>query len=186
VQVFRRSSPGWFRQTRDGGKWGRVPVSQGMEHMKQWYVLYCKSQDAVKIARRVNALGVTSFYPLYVKVTKRKDCNSVRMEDKPLFPNYLFLQFDVNVIHTSHITKIPGAVGFVCFSAGPCVIPEKVVTAIQYARLVAMNKDEGAIECRNVSKVLLRKIQRISLINSPKIREIRFAKLLQPESAAAA
>lgn len=147
--------------------------------MNLWYLLYCKSQDAERINKRVSGLGAVSFSPQYVKVTRRKDCNAVRMEDKPLFPNYLFLSFDINKIHTSDITSIPGAIGFVRFGTDPCTIPDKVVSAIECARLVSINQDEDAIECRNISPVLLQKIQELSLIRSVETRQVAFSKLLE-------
>ena len=147
--------------------------------MNLWYLLYCKSQDAERINKRVSGLGVVAFSPQYVKVTRRKDCNAVRMEDKPLFPNYLFLSFDINKIHTSDITSIPGSIGFVRFGTDPCTIPDKVVSAIECARLIALNNDDQSIECRNISSALLLKIQEISLIRSTEQRQIAFSHLLQ-------
>lgn len=54
--------------------------------MNLWYVLYCKAQDVGKITKRVNGLGVSVFCPRYVRVSHRTDCNSVRIEEKVLFP----------------------------------------------------------------------------------------------------
>ncbi|HHV8121244.1 TPA: transcription termination/antitermination NusG family protein [Salmonella enterica] len=88
--------------------------------MYEWYVLYCNNQDVERITRRVEGLDVEVFCPRYIKVTPRKDCRAVRQEEKVLFPNYLFLCFDVNVTHTSTITSIPGAHGFVSFGSTPC------------------------------------------------------------------
>ena len=69
--------------------------------MYEWYVLYCNNQDVERITRRVEGLDVEVFCPRYIKVTPRKDCRAVRQEEKVLFPNYLFLCFDVNITHTS-------------------------------------------------------------------------------------
>ncbi|HHH7926671.1 TPA: transcription termination/antitermination NusG family protein [Escherichia coli] len=110
--------------------------------MYKWYVLYCNSQDIQRISRRAEELGVEIFCPRYIKVTPRTDCRAVRQEEKPLFPSYLFLRFDVNVVHTSTITSIPGAHGFVSFGAAPCTVSESVITAIECARLLALK--EGA------------------------------------------
>lgn len=144
---------------------------------KEWYLLYCKSQDAERIKWRVSQLGVDPFYPQYVKITVRKDCKSVRKEEKPLFPNYLFLSFDITKTHTSDITSLPGAVGFVRFCDKPCLVPDKVVSAIECARMLAI--DEEAIEYRNVSPELIEKIQEISQIRSTTTRQVLFSKLLE-------
>ncbi|MEQ4676763.1 transcription termination/antitermination NusG family protein [Providencia vermicola] len=144
---------------------------------KEWYLLYCKSQDAEKIKRRVSQLNVKPFYPQYVKITTRKDCKSVRKEEKPLFPNYLFLSFDITKTHTSDITSIPGAVGFVRFCNKPCLVPDNVVSAIECARMLAI--DDESIEYRNVSPELLEKIQEITQISSTTTRQVLFSKLLE-------
>lgn len=147
--------------------------------MNQWYLLYCKMQDMEKICNRSTELGLKVYCPKYVKIYQRTDCKSVRIEEKILFPNYLFLSFDINKIHTSTITSIPGAVGFVRFAADPCVIPPEVITAIECARLINLNKDDDAIEYRNVSPTLLLKIQEISQIRSVEQRQVAFSHLLQ-------
>lgn len=147
--------------------------------MSEWYVLYCNSQEIERITRRVKSLDVEVFCPRYIKITARKDCAAVRKEDKVLFPNYLFLFFDINITHTSTITSIPGAHGFVSFGATPCTIPKSVITAIECSRMVALNPDEDSIECRNIDSDLLAKVQELSLIRSPLQRQVAFSKLLQ-------
>ncbi|EAM4564564.1 transcriptional antiterminator NusG [Salmonella enterica] len=147
--------------------------------MYEWYVLYCASQDVRRITQIVERLGVGVFCPRYIKITPRKDCRAVRKEEKALFPNYLFLHFDVNITHTSAITSIPGAHGFVRFGSTPCTVPQSVITAIECARLMALNPDEDVIECRNIAPDLLEKIQKISLMKSPLQRQVAFSKLLQ-------
>ncbi|ENQ6875325.1 transcriptional antiterminator NusG [Salmonella enterica] len=149
--------------------------------MHEWYVLYCSGQDIERITRRAEGLGVGVFSPRYIKVTRRKDCNSVRQEEKVLFPNYLFLHLDFNITHTSTITSIPGAHGFVCFGSTPCAVPHSVITAIKCARLMALNPDEDAIECRNISSDLLEKIHELSAIKSPLQRQVAFSRLLQDQ-----
>lgn len=74
--------------------------------MNAWYLLYCNNNDLDRIAYRCKTMNVVAFCPRYIKFTPRKDCNAVRKEEKVLFPNYLFLHFDVNVTHTSAITSI--------------------------------------------------------------------------------
>lgn len=146
--------------------------------MNLWYVLYCKSQDVEKIARRVSEWGVTAFCPKYVRLTRRNDCNAVRIDEKILFPNYLFLSFDIDTTHTSTITSIPGAIGFVRSGADAAIVPQDVISAIECARLIALNKDDSSIECRNVPPTLLEKIQKISLLSTEE-RQVALSRLLQ-------
>ncbi|EBU3900826.1 transcriptional antiterminator NusG [Shigella sonnei] len=147
--------------------------------MNAWYLLYCNNNDLDRIAYRCKTMNVVAFCPRYIKFTPRKDCNAVRKEEKVLFPNYLFLHFDVNVTHTSAITSIPGAIGFVSFGSTICTVPEKVVIAIKCAKILALNLDDDSIECRNIGSDLLAEIQRISSIISPLERQTAFSRLLQ-------
>jgi len=147
--------------------------------MKQWYLLYCNSQDSERVSRRVSSLGVDVFCPKYIRITPRKDCHAVRKEERVLFPSYLFLSFDINKIHTSTISSIPGAHGFVRFGAGPCIVPDEVISAIECARLIALDADLNVIECRNVNPVLLEQVQDIARMRSAEVRQIAFSKLMQ-------
>jgi transcriptional antiterminator RfaH len=153
-------------------------------NMNLWYVLYCKVQDVDKITQRVNNLSVGVFCPRYVRVSHRTDCHSVRIDEKVLFPNYLFLSFDINKIHTSTISSIPGAVGFVRYGSDVCTVPQSVISAIEYARLIALNDDDipsDMRKCRNVSPTLLLKIQEISRLRSTEQRQVAFSHLLQSD-----
>jgi transcriptional antiterminator RfaH len=151
--------------------------------MNAWYVLYCNNNEIDKIARRVSGLKVGVFCPRYIKITPRKDCHAIRKEEKILFPNYLFLYFDVNITHTSAITSIPGAHGFVRFGTTPCTVPDSIIIAIDCAKRLALNPTEDAIECRNIRRELLEEIQKISQIKSPIRRQIAFSSLLQNQQS---
>lgn len=164
-------------RTIHGGKWGVAPQRKYL--MSSWYLLYCSAQAVERVISHVQTLGITVSSPTYFRIQRRKDCNAVRVEEKRLFPNYLFLSFDIEHIHTSAVTEFPGAIGFVRFGSDPCVVPQDVVTAINCARLLAKDNETEAIECRNIPSELIEKIQEISLIRSNEKRQIAFANLLQ-------
>lgn len=147
--------------------------------MNLWYLLYCKTQDVEKITNRVALLGANAFCPRYIRVSRRTDCNAARTEQKILFPNYLFISFDINQIHTSEFSSIPGVIGFVRFGVNICTVPQKIITALECSLLVSLNRDDNAIECRNIPQFLLSKIQEISLIRSISLRQVAFTHLLQ-------
>lgn len=147
--------------------------------MSFWYLLYCKTQDVEKITRRISTAGVRTFCPRYTRISPRTDCNAVRVEEKILFPNYIFVSFDINQIHTSEIASIPGVVGFVRFGTDICTVSQKIITALECASFISLNNDDDAIECRNISEALLDKIREISFIRSIPQRQIAFTRLLQ-------
>lgn len=147
--------------------------------MNLWYLLYCNKQDVEKITIRASTVGVRTFCPRYTRISPRTDCNAVRVEEKILFPNYLFVSFDIEQIHTSEIASIPGVIGFVRFGAAICTVPQKIITALECSLLISLNKDDNTIECRNIPGALLEKIREISFIRSISQRQIEFTRLLQ-------
>ncbi len=46
---------------------------------------------------------------------------------EPLFPNYLFVEFDPEVIHTTTINATRGVSHFVRFGASPAIVPSAVI-----------------------------------------------------------
>ncbi|MGX5025138.1 transcription termination/antitermination NusG family protein [Enterobacter sp. UPMP2060] len=145
--------------------------------VKCWYLLYCKSGFKNTI-RRLNELGVEVYQPTMVKVQLRTDCHSVRLKEKPLFNNYLFLSFDINQLHTTTICQVPGAIGFVRFGSEPCVVSPDVISAIECAKAKALNNDDGSVDCINVHPALILKIQDIVKLRSSDERMAEFTKLL--------
>ncbi len=51
--------------------------------------------------------------------------------DEPLFPNYLFVEFDPERIHTTTISATRGVSHFVRFGALPALIPLQVIEELQ-------------------------------------------------------
>ena len=47
------------------------------------------------------------------------------MVSEPLFPNYLFIEFDPEVIHTTTISATRGVNNFVRFGALPAIVPRR-------------------------------------------------------------
>ncbi len=50
---------------------------------------------------------------------------------EPLFPNYLFVEFDPEVIHTTTISATRGVSHFVRFGAMPATVPYEVIEALR-------------------------------------------------------
>ncbi len=146
--------------------------------MRAWYVLYCTGQDADRISNRVRSMGVNVFRPTLVKVAPRRDCNSFRITEKPMFPNYLFLEFDIEQIHTSFFTDIPGAVSFIHFGAGPCRVPQYVIDGLKNLKEVLLNFLTISAEFMGSDAPLLNELHRISSITNSTERQAAFTTLL--------
>jgi transcriptional antiterminator RfaH len=50
---------------------------------------------------------------------------------EPLFPNYLFIEFDPEAIHTTTISSTRGVSHFVRFGTLPATVPSAVIEALQ-------------------------------------------------------
>lgn len=59
---------------------------------------------------------------------------------EPLFPNYLFVEFDPEVIHTTTINATRGVSHFVRFGAHPAIVPSSVIHQL------SIYKPEGVVD----------------------------------------
>ncbi|MGX8807566.1 transcription termination/antitermination NusG family protein, partial [Enterobacter hormaechei] len=57
--------------------------------------------------------------------------NKRTLVTEPLFPNYLFIQFDPEVIHTTTINSTRGVNAFVRFGRYPVTVPQEVIDTLQ-------------------------------------------------------
>lgn len=147
--------------------------------MKSWYLLHSQIQNFQRVNARIASLGVETYYPLETKVTRRKDCNSQRVTQKPLFPGYLFVYLDPEKTHTTQITDIPGANRFVSFGSFPAVVHDDIVEALKQASLLVVNSGDNSITCRNIPEFLLTKIYKIYSIKITIERQLALISLLQ-------
>ncbi|MBT0727597.1 transcription/translation regulatory transformer protein RfaH [Rosenbergiella australiborealis] len=97
--------------------------------MADWYLLYCKRGQLTRAKEHLERQQVICFVPMIetekvIRAKATKVC-------EPLFPNYLFLQFDPNVIHTTTISATRGVSHFVRFGSTPARVPEQVITQLR-------------------------------------------------------
>lgn len=64
--------------------------------MLRWYLITHNLHAFQMVTSRASALGVETFAPSKIKVTRRADCNGVRTTQTQLFPGYLFIRLDLN------------------------------------------------------------------------------------------
>lgn len=96
--------------------------------MQHWYLLYCKRSEQQRAKLNLERQGVHCYYP-QVEVEKvRNGKRSTKVE--PLFPNYIFVQFDIEQIHTTTVRSTRGIVDFVRSGAKPTIIASEVIAQI--------------------------------------------------------
>lgn len=97
--------------------------------MESWYLLYCKRGQLLRAKEHLERQAVNCLSPMIAleKLVRGKR-TQVR---EPLFPNYLFIEFDPEAIHTTTISATRGVSHFVRFGNLPATVPLEVITALQ-------------------------------------------------------
>jgi len=93
--------------------------------MQAWYLLYCKRGQLQRAQEHLERQAVNCLPPV---ITLEKIQRGKRTTvSEPLFPNYLFVEFDPEVIHTTTINATRGVSHFVRFGAQPATVPSTVI-----------------------------------------------------------
>ncbi|HBO22363.1 MULTISPECIES: transcription/translation regulatory transformer protein RfaH [unclassified Providencia] len=97
--------------------------------MEKWYLLYCKRGQIDRAIDNLNRQNVICMTPMteMEKMVRGKRTNVI----EALFPNYLFVKFDHNEIHTTTIQSTRGVSHFVRFGLLPTEVPEEIIELLQ-------------------------------------------------------
>src|SRR5215472_7377238 len=93
----------------------------------RWYALYVRSRHEKVVESGLRGKGYTAFSPFYR--TKRERVDRIAEVDVPLFPGYVFCQFDVN--KRLPILMTPGIVGLVGTTNRPEPVDETEIASIR-------------------------------------------------------
>lgn len=93
--------------------------------MQAWYLLYCKRGQLQRAQEHLERQAVNCLTPTIAleKIVRGKRATV----SEPLFPNYMFIEFDPEVIHTTTISATRGVSHFVRFGSQPARVPSSVV-----------------------------------------------------------
>lgn len=97
--------------------------------MHAWYLLYCKRGQIIRAQQHLEQQSIESFTPLYK--TEKIVRNKRTWVDEPLFPNYLFINFDPETTHTTTIAATRGVSNFVRIGKLPVIVPEELITDLK-------------------------------------------------------
>ncbi|KLV03944.1 transcriptional regulator [Photobacterium aquae] len=79
--------------------------------MKDWFLLYCKRSEQERAVINLDRQGVECYYP---QVTVEKIVRSKRVSSQePLFPNYMFVYFDPEMISYTTVRSTRGVADFI-------------------------------------------------------------------------
>nr|ELR5184050.1 transcription/translation regulatory transformer protein RfaH [Providencia rettgeri] len=97
--------------------------------MEKWYLLYCKRGQIERAIEHLNRQSVICMTPMteMEKVVRGKRTKV----QEALFPNYLFVKFDHNEIHTTTIQSTRGVSHFILFGQLPAEVPDEIIKLLQ-------------------------------------------------------
>lgn len=104
-----------------------------------WYVVYTKPLDELMAASLLEERLQLEVYLPEVLQRYRQ-----RMQLRPLFPRYLFVQTDLGQVEMSRINATPGVIQLVMFGDQPLPLKPGVIESIR-AEVVEINQEGGLL-----------------------------------------
>ncbi|KPW81207.1 MULTISPECIES: transcription termination/antitermination NusG family protein [Pseudomonas syringae group] len=151
--------------------------------MKNWHVLMHNSAVYQSLITLIERLDVEVYSPTRTTHRKRTDRPSSIEKEVRLFPGYLLLRFDPEVTHTTTITALNGAHGFVQFGGQTCVMQDSTVEGLKAASMVRANRWLDCVEFRNLPTELEKTLRLIIEMKSEAARRAAFSALLVQDAA---
>lgn len=144
--------------------------------MKQWYVVNTKAREEPKASFNLKRQGFNSYLPQYKKT--RRHARRIDTVLAPLFPKYLFIEFDLDLERWSSINSTAGVKKLIMFGSLPATLPSELVEEIrtredvegvvslnQYLKIKqgdqvtinsgAFNEHRGIFECQDDDKRII-------------------------------
>ena len=121
--------------------------------MRRWYVAKSKPQKESWMEASLAPLGVEVYFP---RIVGRRRGKAIL---EPLFPTYLFCQFDANSTKWPTIRWAPGLNYFLSSDGRPCPIPDELV---EYIGRLVENWNEGGYISKH-----LKTGDRVKIANGP-------------------
>ena len=147
--------------------------------MMKWYLITHNLHALQVVTARMAIMEVEYFAPTKTKVTRRSDCEGVRTTQTILFPGYLFVRLDPEVVHPSTVADIPGVKEFVRFGGEICTISGSLIEAWRQGLMLRPNKNVTQIEYRNVSPALLSALEYVTSLKCKLARQSALFEVLQ-------
>ncbi|PHM28153.1 transcription/translation regulatory transformer protein RfaH [Xenorhabdus budapestensis] len=99
--------------------------------MGNWYLIYCKRGQISRAIENLERQDVICLTPT-AKIEKIVRGKRTTVTE-PLFPNYLFVNFDPEVIHTTTVNSTRGVNHFIRFSTYPAIVPQQLIDELMNA-----------------------------------------------------
>lgn len=99
--------------------------------MENWYLLYCKRgqiERAIENLKRQHVICLTPEAQIQKMVRGKRITIT-----EALFPNYLFVKFNPEEIHTTTIRSTRGVSHFIRFGLYPVIVPDNIINELKSA-----------------------------------------------------
>jgi transcription antitermination factor NusG len=149
--------------------------------MREWYLLAHNSKATQSLMSEMARLDVEVFCPVRISLRKRPDRPSPQRRELVLFPGYLFLKFDPEVVHTSEITAFSGAHRFIGFANKIATVPESVIADLRVALRLQTNRNASVVEYQNLNSETAKALHLIIEMQSETQRKAAFHSLLEQQ-----
>jgi transcriptional antiterminator RfaH len=97
--------------------------------MKQWYVVNTKAREEPKASFNLKRQGFNAYLPQYKRT--RRHARRIDTVLAPLFPKYLFVEFDLDLERWSSINSTAGVKKLIMFGSLPATLPSELVEEIR-------------------------------------------------------
>lgn len=109
--------------------------------MENWYVAQTQYAQEKRAQQHLGNQGVSCFLPLYTaQVLNSEHIKAVTPQ--ALFPGYIFVRFNPEVIHTTTIKSTRGISSLISFGGMPSVIPDEVIERLKSHELLSPRPNE--------------------------------------------
>ncbi|MWU70873.1 transcription termination factor NusG, partial [Escherichia coli] len=102
-----------------------------MKGQKQFYLLQCSPHFHQSVLLQLSRSGIAYYNPVIRTFYKRRDCSAYRGQIMPMFPGYVFVLLDFEVVHPSCFTRMKNVYGLVSFGEYPAEVPLSVINEVK-------------------------------------------------------
>jgi len=119
--------------------------------MKNWFVLYTKPRQELKVVDELSKIGINSYCPT-VKMIKQYSDRKKKIE-KPLIPSYIMVYIEES--KRKSVFSIPGIVRYLFWLGKPAMVHENEINIMK-------KHLEGVYSSISISKLTIGQLYKIS------------------------
>jgi transcriptional antiterminator RfaH len=103
-----------------------------MKSAAHWYVLEFSAVRYKTVFRYLDSLNAEWYCPMQLTLRKRNGrLKSYTRRESPLFPGYLFIRLDFDILHSTLVTRLSHVHRFVSFGNEPVSVSEDIILQVK-------------------------------------------------------